>query len=145
MTRSGAHRIGSPSTDSTAAAWRGLKVLDLSLESRSIASARDPERTARTLARLGTLRLTLMRLKPGAKVQQHHADHELSIQTVSGGIVIHTAHERFEVKPGQIAILERGLVHDIEAQEESAILLTIGMSHRITPREIEEDAPLAED
>ena len=123
----------------------GIKVVDLAAETSSIASAHDPERTARTLARLDTLRLTLMRMKSGEKVKQHHTDNELSIHTVSGRVAIHTPLERFELPPGHVAVLKRGLVHDIEALEESAILLTIGLSRHDEPRPPESDNPPAED
>ena len=146
MTSHGTYRFN---WDHTAAAnpvvLHGIKLLDLEAESESIAAAHDPVRSARTLARLDTLRLTLMKLKSGAKVKQHHTDHELSIHTVSGHVSIQTPHGRFELPQGRIAVLGRGLVHDIEAQEESAILVTVCMSGRDDPRRAEPDNPPAED
>lgn len=123
----------------------GVKVLDLAAETASITSARDPERTARTLARLDTLRLTLMSLKAGSKVMQHHTDHELCLHVVAGRISIHAPQQRFELPQGHLAVLERGLVHDIEASEDSAILVTVGMWHREAERPRESDTPPAED
>lgn len=123
----------------------GIKVVDLSAEHRSLVAAQDPERTARTLAKLDTLRLTLMRLTSGSKVKQHHTDHELCLHTVAGHISIHTPQERFELPQGHVAILQRGLLHEIEAQEESAILVTVGMWHREEEKPSESDNPPAED
>lgn len=112
----------------TSAAPNRVKVLDLAAEARSIAAANGPTRTARTLARLETLRLTLMTLSSGSKVKEHHTDHELSIQTVSGHVVLHTLSERVDLPAGQIAVLARGVVHDIEARTDSAILVTVCVS-----------------
>jgi quercetin dioxygenase-like cupin family protein len=146
MTSHGTYRFNWAGPDAASPiVSHGIKVLDLAAETSSIASAQDPERTARTLARLDTLRLTLMRLKSGAKVKQHHTDHELSIHTVTGRLLIHTPLERFELSPGHVAVLERGLVHDIEALEESAILLTIALSHHEEAKPPESDNPPAED
>lgn len=146
MTSPSTHHFGAGDADAASPIGPyGLTVLDLAAESRSIASAQDPTRTARTLARLDTLRLTLMMLKSGAKVKQHHTDHELCVHTVSGHVSIHTPRERFDLPQGHVAVLQRGLVHDIEAHEESAILVTVGMWHREDPRPRQSDNPPAED
>jgi quercetin dioxygenase-like cupin family protein len=106
---------------------RGIEVLDLAAETRGIDSARDPERSARTLSRLETLRLTLISLQAGTKLNQHHTSHELSIQTISGHVSIQTPHERVNLPQGSVAVLERGLMHDVEANEASAILVTVSI------------------
>jgi quercetin dioxygenase-like cupin family protein len=123
----------------------GVKVVDLAAEGRRLIAAQDPERTARTLVKLDTLRLTLMSLKSGAKVKQHHTDHELCIHTVTGHVSIRTPQDSFELPPGHVAILERGVMHDIEAHEESAILVTVGMWHSESESPGEADSPPAED
>lgn len=145
MTFSGAYRSDSPSFDAAGPVEsQGIQVLDLTDETARIVFAA-PERTARTLARLDTLRLTLMRLEAGSKVKQHHTDHELSIHTISGRISIHTPHERFDLPQGHVAVLERGLLHELQAEEESAVLLTVCMSRHLAPKPLESDNPPAED
>ncbi|HEX2876991.1 MAG TPA: AraC family ligand binding domain-containing protein [Polyangiaceae bacterium] len=145
MTSPGAYRVDSPAFDATGVVQsEGIQVVDLADETARIVSAA-PERTARTLARLDTLRLTLMRLKGGARVKQHHTDHELSIQTVSGRVSLHTPHEHFDLPQGHVAVLERGVLHEIQADEESAILLTVCMSRNFAPKPQESDNPPAED
>lgn len=123
----------------------GVEVFDLDAEIGALGSSHEPERTARTLTRLDTLRLTLMKLKSGADVKQHHTDHELSIQTISGRITIDTAQQSLDLPRGHVAILRRGIVHRLHANEESAILVVVGMQcgneqHRTKP-----ETPLAED
>jgi quercetin dioxygenase-like cupin family protein len=145
MTFSAASRGDSPAFDATGVVQsEGVQVVDLADETARIVSA-GPERTARTLARLDTLRLTLMRLKGGARVKQHHTDHELSIQTVSGRVSLDTPHNHFDLPQGHIAVLERGVLHEIQADEESAILLTVCMSRNFARKPQESDNPPAED
>lgn len=114
-------------TDPNLVTPSGVRTFDLDLEARGLALARDPERSGRTIARLDTLRLTLMSLKGGSIVKQHKTDHEISIQTVSGHVAIHTELERVDLPIGRVAVLERDVVHDIEAHGDSAILITVCM------------------
>jgi len=146
MTSHGLYRFNWDGPSETSATLsHGIKVVDLAAEGRGIVSAHDPERTARTLIRLDTLRLTLMSLKSGSKVKPHHTDHELCIHTITGHISIHTPQDSLQLPQGHLAVLERGLVHDIEAHEESTILVTVGMSHQEAESPSASDNPPAED
>jgi quercetin dioxygenase-like cupin family protein len=69
-----------------------------------------------------------MSLKAGTIVKEHKTDHEISIQTVSGHVVIHTQLERVDLPSGRVAVLQRDVVHDIEAHGDSAILITVCVS-----------------
>jgi quercetin dioxygenase-like cupin family protein len=109
----------------------GIRVFDLASESRDVAlsgSREHPEHTGRTIARLETLRLTLMSLKSGASIKRHQSEHEISIQTVSGHVVLHTTLGRIELPSGGVAVLQRSTPHEIVAQGDSAILITVSMS-----------------
>ena len=125
----GKHRSGIRETQNpNLTTASGVRVFDLAHEAQAVALATNPERTGRTIARLDTLRLTLMSLKAGAIVKQHKTDHEISIQTVSGHVVLRTELERIDVPAGRVAVLQRDVVHDVEAQADSAILITVCMS-----------------
>jgi quercetin dioxygenase-like cupin family protein len=138
--------LPSPIPSAIAGAFSGgIEVVDLGAETNRIDSDGDPQRSARTLVRLGTLRLTLISLQAGAKLKEHHTNHELSIQTVSGCVSIHTPHERVNLTQGCVAVLERGLLHDIQAHEASAILVTTSGSSTEQPRTREPDQPVAKD
>ena len=116
------------SSNPNLATLSGIRTFDLALEAQGIALAREPERTGKTIARLETLRLTLMSLKAGSTVKQHKTEHEISIQTVSGHVVIHTELDRIDLPAGRVAVLERDVVHDVEAHGDSAILITVCVS-----------------
>ena len=55
------------------------------------------------------LRLVLIALKKGAKLS----------------LLVHAAGHALELRPGEIAILESAIEHEVEALEESGLLLTI--------------------
>lgn len=124
-----AAKVGS-SRDPNLGGPGGIRVFDLHLEAMDLALATAPERSARTIARLETLRLTLMKLKAGSLVRQHKSKHQASIQTVSGRVVLHTSEGQADLPAGRIAVLERSTLHDIEALADSAILITVCISAR---------------
>jgi quercetin dioxygenase-like cupin family protein len=102
----------------------GIRVFDLEAEAQGLATSK-PVRRGRTMARLETLRLTLMSLKAGTIVARHKTDHEISIQTVSGRVVLHTARDQVDLPTGRVAVLQRDTPHDIEADGDSAVLITV--------------------
>lgn len=116
----------------------GIRVFALSSEALHVAlsaSGEHPEYTGRTIARLETLRLTLMSLKSGASLKRHKTEHEVSIQTVSGHVVLHTSLGQIELPAGSVAVLERYAPHDVVARGDSAILITVCMSTSPLPGE----------
>lgn len=106
----------------------GIRVFDLDLEASDLKLAAPPEPSARTIARLETLRLTLMRLEAGSLVMQHKSKHQVSIQTLSGHVVLHTSEGQADLPAWRIAVLERDTLHDIEALADSTILITVCIS-----------------
>jgi quercetin dioxygenase-like cupin family protein len=106
----------------------GVRTFDLALDAQTLAQASNPARTGKTIARLETLRLTLMSLKSGSIVKRHKTEHEISIQTLSGHVVLHTDVERVDLPTGRVAVLERDVVHDVEAASDSTILITVCVS-----------------
>lgn len=112
-------------TDPNLVTPSGVRTFDLAIEAQRLALARDPTRTGKTIARLDGLRLTLMSLPSGTLVKRHKTDHEISIQTIFGRVVLHTELDRVELLAGRVAVLERDVVHDLEALDDSAILITV--------------------
>ena len=122
-----AANVGS-SRDPNLSSPGGIRVFNLDREATDLTLETLPERSARTIARLETLRLTLMKLEAGSLVMQHKSKHQVSIQTLSGRIVLHTSEGQADLPAGRIAVLERGTIHDIEALADSAILITVCIS-----------------
>ena len=74
-------------------------------------------RQAKTLVKDAELRVVLIALQAGARLDKHHA--------LSGHLIIRVLDEAIELPAGQVLTLARSVPHDVEAREESAFLLTI--------------------
>jgi quercetin dioxygenase-like cupin family protein len=91
---------------------------------------------ARTLVKYDGLRIVLVALKARARIPEHRTEGHISIQAVAGHIRVHAQGRSFELRSGGLLALDHGLPHDVEAIEESALLLTIAW-----PREKEKSVP----
>ncbi len=84
------------------------------------------DQTGATLLKEPDLRVVLIALKAGAGIREHDASGPISVQTLSGRVVVEIGGDRRELGAGQLLMLEPGIEHSLEALDESAILLTIG-------------------
>jgi quercetin dioxygenase-like cupin family protein len=66
-----------------------------------------------TLTKAPTLRMVLIVQKPGARLHEHQA------------LRLQAAGREWDLKPGEVAVLESAIEHEVEAVEECAFLLTI--------------------
>ena len=80
---------------------------------------------AKTLLKYDDLRVVLMTLRAHARVPKHQTEGRISIQTIHGHIQVRATGRTFDLPLGGLLALDRGLPHDLEAIEESAVLLTI--------------------
>lgn len=87
------------------------------------------DRNATTLSKKSNLRVVLMALKAGARLEKHQAPGPITIHAVSGRLRVHLAIDTVELAPGEILSVDSGLPHDLEALEQSAVLLTIAGTH----------------
>jgi quercetin dioxygenase-like cupin family protein len=81
--------------------------------------------TARTLAKYPDLRLVLIVMKAGGRIEKHRADGRISVHTLDGLIRFNSAERSVELASGQMLMLEGGIPHDVEGIVDSAFLLTI--------------------
>lgn len=80
---------------------------------------------AKTLLKYDDFRVVLMVLRAHARVPAHQTAGRISIQTIHGHIEVRAAGRSFDLRSGGLLALDRGLPHDVEALEESVLLLTI--------------------
>jgi hypothetical protein len=64
-------------------------------------------------------------MKSGTRMRQHRAEGQISIQQLKGQVRIHLVDRKVTVSAGHLLVLDCGVLHDVEALEESALLLTI--------------------
>ncbi|MFN0070083.1 MAG: cupin domain-containing protein [Chloroflexota bacterium] len=83
-------------------------------------------RNAKTLFKEpADLRIVLMVLKSGAGLVEHSAPGPLTLQVMEGRVRVGIGGDRHEFKKGSMVVLEAKRTHDLEALDDSALLLTI--------------------
>ncbi|MBV9282528.1 MAG: cupin domain-containing protein [Chloroflexi bacterium] len=87
---------------------------------------RNGQPSGRTLLKEPDLRIVLIALKTGGRLEEHHASGPISVQGIEGRLRLRLPEGGIELAPGQLVTLESGIRHDVEAMEDSAFLLTIG-------------------
>lgn len=82
-------------------------------------------RNSRTLLKHGDFRMVLMVLRTGARLHRHHARGTVLIQVLGGHIRARVLDEVIEAPAGHALSFDPNLEHEIEAVEQSEILITI--------------------
>jgi quercetin dioxygenase-like cupin family protein len=81
--------------------------------------------TARTLVKYPDLRMVLIAMKAGGRLEKHRAEGRISVHILDGHIRFNTAERSVELAAGQMLTLEAGIPHDLEGVVDSALLLII--------------------
>jgi quercetin dioxygenase-like cupin family protein len=82
-------------------------------------------RNAKTMVKYPDFRIVLMLMKAQTRIEEHHADGRISVQTIAGHIRMHVAGRNFDLPVGHPLALDHEVRHDVESLEDSAVLLTI--------------------
>jgi len=80
---------------------------------------------SKTLCKQGDLRLVLVCLDEGAKMEDHHADGSTALQVLNGSIRCRAGHQSAELRTRDVLTLQPSIKHSVEALEPSVFLLTI--------------------
>jgi NADH-quinone oxidoreductase subunit F len=83
------------------------------------------DRTAKTLVKQADLRVVLTLMKAGAVLKEHKADGVVTIHVLRGRICINVDQRALEFEQSQMVILNAGVVHSVEALDETALLVSI--------------------
>lgn len=78
-----------------------------------------------TLAKQDSQRVVLLALRAGARVDEHLAAGALTVQVLEGRVQLTAGGERRTLSGGELLAVEAGLPHDVEAVDESVLLLTL--------------------
>lgn len=110
---------------------------------------RETGRSSKTLAKYPDFRIVLILMKGGTRMSQHKAEGRVSIQQLKGRVCLYLVDRTATVSAGDLLVLDCGVLHDVEALEESALLLTISWrgqksdaseSFSSTQRQLDEEA-----
>ena len=82
-------------------------------------------RSARTLLNEPELGIVLLAFKKGGSMKKHRYEGRFSLQTLSGHVRVHLPDHVVELSAGRLVVVGPGVVHDVEAAQESTCLLTL--------------------
>ena len=82
-------------------------------------------RGARTLSRMGPLRVTLVALAPGGELSEHQAEGPVTVLPLEGHIRIRVGDTFQELAPGQLLSLGPGVRHAVASPAGASFLLTV--------------------
>ena len=109
-------------------------LFDLALESQRLrdepGEARDGHRQI-TLFRGGGVSIVLFDFEAGGHLKDHAADGYVTVQVLDGQIRMTTAEAHYQMPSGSLLVLRPGIGHDLEAEANSRVLLTV----RLDPSE----------
>jgi quercetin dioxygenase-like cupin family protein len=89
----------------------------------------------KSLVRYPDFRISLIALKAGRRIEEHHNPGRISVQPVVGHIRMQAAGRVFDLPKGQMLVLDRAVTHDVEAVgEDSAFLLTVALPEPVASR-----------
>lgn len=92
---------------------------------RARASAASDGRAAKTLVKEGALRVTLVALKTGVRLQEHEVAGPVLVQGLGGIARLAAGSGEVEVGPGALVALDEGVAHSVQAVEDCELLITI--------------------
>ena len=82
-------------------------------------------RSAKTLAKAGGLRVTLVHVEANATIQPEASHGASTVQVLEGRLRMQTDGSVHELGPGEIIVLEENLRQPIQATERSSFLITV--------------------
>jgi quercetin dioxygenase-like cupin family protein len=82
-------------------------------------------RTARTLVKAGSFRLTLMALGPRGDLPMHSTDGPVSIQVLAGDVEFTVLGQPYQLAIGELIVLAPGVEHAARSIGGCTLLLTV--------------------
>ncbi|MEO8801008.1 MAG: hypothetical protein ABI551_24160 [Polyangiaceae bacterium] len=90
---------------------------------RKTLAQRSQPHTATTLVKQPDLRVVLVVMSTGARLNPHRAAESVSIQVMEGAVRLQLPTEIVRAQAGTLLTLRADVLHDVEALEDSAFLL----------------------
>ena len=86
--------------------------------------------SSKTLVKHSDLRIVLLAMKKKMSMHEHKTAARISVQTLTGHIRLRLPDRTVELPAGQLLVLDQCVPHDVEAEEDSAFLLTLSWHGR---------------
>jgi quercetin dioxygenase-like cupin family protein len=81
--------------------------------------------SSKTLVKHADLRIVLLAMRKNMSMHEHRTAARISVQTLAGHIRLKLPDRTVELPAGQLLALDQCVPHDVEAEEDSAFLLTL--------------------
>lgn len=81
--------------------------------------------SSKTLVKHPDLRVVLIAMRKNMRMPEHKATATISVQTLAGHVRLRLPDRTADLPMGQLLVLDQGVRHDVEAVEDSALLLTM--------------------
>jgi quercetin dioxygenase-like cupin family protein len=81
--------------------------------------------SSKTLVKHPDLRIVLLAMRKKMCMHEHRTAARISVQTLAGHIRLKLPDRTVELPTGQLLVLDQCIPHDVEAEEDSAFLLTM--------------------
>jgi quercetin dioxygenase-like cupin family protein len=137
------HTHQTTGTDTRAAhplSGQGL-TYSLDRERQELANDLDPAgagRTAKTLAKTDTLRVTMVHLRAGTTVNPSATAGAATIQLLEGRLKLETDGKPTEMRAGDLAVFSDNLRDPLQAMDDSTFLLTVAWDEGAGAWDVEE-------
>lgn len=79
------------------------------------------------LVRYPDFQITLRAMKANARIPEHRNPGRICVQSLRGHIRMHADGRLFDLVQGKALALDRAVIHDVEAIEDSVFLLTVAL------------------
>ncbi len=102
--------------------------IDLAIETAKLkrdAAWKTGTHSALALMHEPELRIVLLAFKEGGSLREHRCEGRFTLQALSGNIRVRLPGRFVELPAGRLLIVEPGVMHDVEATQESTCLLTL--------------------
>lgn len=82
-------------------------------------------RQTESLARESGVSVIMMAMEADDEMKEHSADGVVLVQLLRGHASLSARGQKLELRPGQMILFQPGVRHDVHAEEQSVILLTV--------------------
>jgi quercetin dioxygenase-like cupin family protein len=100
--------------------------LDLEAEAdRLLTQLANHDRQTQNLAREGGVSVVLMAMESGDVIREHKTTGSTTVQAVRGHVTLTSGGKPIDLRPGELVLFQPNIRHDLRAEEQSVVLLTI--------------------
>ncbi len=90
-----------------------------------VASLAGQRRQTKSLGREAGVSVIMMAMESGDLLAEHSAKGTVTAHLLRGHATLTGAGVAFDLRPGQLVMMQPGVRHDVRAEEQSVVLLTI--------------------